>query len=244
MTPDPTILATLAHHHPLLPPPIERDDGGIWYAISVHTLIDVTPTPDGYRAILTGADCLGLARPRVEAEAPTPEAAVAAAIEAGAHILSAAAYASAQQARTLAAILGTSLPTEPAAAQERLDHVRRAWSALRNATEAAEGAYKAAQASKAHAETMLIVEAALPGLTGPAHADRVALLRTLAPSGWHRVNGNHTRWLQSASLVDARRVTTAYDRHSRPTASHTEASLTEAGRLAISAIDAAKGATQ
>lgn len=243
MTTPTTLAATLAHHHPLLPPPIPRDDGGIWYAIGVHTLIDLTPTPDGYRAILTGADCLGLARRTVEATAATPEAAIAAALQAGDHILAAAALAAVDQARTMAALLGASLPTTLPAAKERADHTRRIWSALRNATEIAEAAYKAAQSVKQHAGAMYIVEAALPGLTGPAYADRVAILRSLAPSGWHKVNGNRIRWLQGAGLVDAHKVTTAYDRHNRPTAQHTEASITEAGRLALRTIDAAKGAT-
>lgn len=238
MTTTPTTLATiLAAHLPALPPPIEHADGGVWYKLSPHAGLTVTPGPDDYVAHIASGRSLGLACDEVASVATTPEAAVDNAIRKGDHILAAAALAAAEQARTLAALLGTSLPPEPRKAKERVVHLRKLERALLQAIETARNSHREAVNAHQHAETMINVEAALPGLTGPAHADRVAILRELAPCGWHKVNGNRIRWLQGAGLVDAHKVVTAYDRRNRPTAQHTEASITDAGRAALRALD-------
>lgn len=229
------IATSIAHHHPHFPPPsMTRSDGSVIYHLRGASF-SVKASPDGFCATLRGGDKLGC--PTVEAIAATPEAAVSAALRDGDHILAAAVLNSADQALVLLTVLGTSLPATPSAAEKRVDHARRLVNSLRTATEAAQANFSAAQAAKRHAETMINVEAALPGLTGPAHADRVAVLRALAPSGWHKVNGNRIRWLVGAGLVDAHKVVTAYDRNSRPTASFTQASITDAGRAALRALD-------
>lgn len=237
MTPPPTtIAARLAAHLPALPHPAQEPNGWLTYTIGPYVCLTVAPHHSGYRAILTGADCLRLARPEVEAVTDAPEVAVDAAIHNGDHILATAALTAAQQAHALAVLLGTSLPTKLPEARDRVDRVRRVWSALLSAAEVAEGACLAAKVAKANAGLLTTVEAALPGLTGPAHADRVAILRTLAGSGWHKINANRIRWLQGAGLVDAHKVITAYDRSGRPTASFTQASITDAGRATLRAL--------
>lgn len=102
-----TVATTLAHHFPTLPAPFEYPDGGVYYAISAHVTLTVEIFSGHCIATLSAADRLGLARPRAEGEAATPEAAVAAVIRDGGHILSHAAYIAAQEIRAMAALLGT-----------------------------------------------------------------------------------------------------------------------------------------
>lgn len=235
-----TIAARLAAHLPALPAPTERAqaDGGVWYKLSPHVGLTVTPGPDDYVAHIASGRSLGLACDEVASVAATPEAAVADAIRKGDHILAAAALASAQHVHTLSTLLGTSLPTTPLAARERVVCLRKLERALNRATEAAQTSHREALNSQQNAETMIAVDAALPGLTDSAHADRVAILRELAPSGWHKVNGNRVRWLQGAGLVELRKR--CIERGSTGTKTITEASITDAGRLALRSLTSQK----